>query len=996
MQESKNQNQKNKYDVETFLKAVNLLFHSNDKNMRVQANKYLLDFETKVESWDVSFEVIAKDNIPEEGYYNALNILKRKIKYDFGNFSEKPGYIEKLLSFLGTNIDRFKKSKHYILKNYCECVGKAFLFTGDKFNNILKEFSMKLFNGNNSDIESVISLLLIFYYICETSNDASMVIDEKSRQKIRNNIKDITNDVFQYIIFMINKLNTLNDNNLKQFISNIILDTLNEYLYIDLDENILLKFNNEFLPIINFIFDINEENLEKHSDCICNLLNFPLYLDKMKPLSQIIFPKILQFKDIFYKSIESLDEEQISFYIDVFTSMIENNYDDILKEKRYDFFQIIVDLTRKCPPNKITSIAEFFNDFNNYLNVNDYKIDFILGEFRNIFINLMINLISLTRYENDVFAKLNVSHTNSLNNDDDYNNIKDYREIVKDIIEDFVYYYNYTFLFDDILFPEFKTIINKIKENQKEIANWSKMENLLYIFSCIIKDIDIKDKSINKVIILLYTIFDIPKEFIQITRTATEIIDKCPKEIISKEKDLVLNCLKYLVNGLDNKLILKYCSISAKELLIKNKEIMSEIRNDLLSLYENKLSKKLLESSKYLYIVEGIITVVTYSNGNNTNNYNIIKNTIISLMKVWILNYKAAKSLLEQNNGLSPEQNENLNHILIILKGISKAAFEGLNDENKKIMYEILSEIWPCIIFILDKMSTDKDIAENTIQLIKAYMRGLKDDFIKFIPDYVKCIINGYNLSPISSYLYAYEILVTVFPWPKDDQIKSLLCKTFNELCTKTLNGYIKKEFDLNIFVQIGEDFFGLLYRIMNLSPFILSELFDNLIDSSLKYIGTQQIQIAKNIMVFLRFVIKFKYLKSYKNLAEKNIEEAEQYAIKIQKKIENFSSYLCKIILDIYMEASVEQIRECITELFTEFIEYQKPLVLNGMKIHLVDFPNDILTNKEKNEFIDLIDKFSLQNNKDELISFIFEVLVNRCINKQVRNRGENINKIN
>ena len=104
MKENQNQNQKNKYDLETFLKAVNLLFHSNDKDMRIQANKYLLDFETKIESWDVSFEVIAKDNIPEEGYYNALNILKRKIKYDFGNFAEKPEYIQKLLSFLGTNI----------------------------------------------------------------------------------------------------------------------------------------------------------------------------------------------------------------------------------------------------------------------------------------------------------------------------------------------------------------------------------------------------------------------------------------------------------------------------------------------------------------------------------------------------------------------------------------------------------------------------------------------------------------------------------------------------------------------------------------------------------------------------------------------------------------------------------------------------------------------------------------------------------------------------
>ena len=997
MKESQNQQQKNKYDVETFLKAVNLLFHSNDKDMRIQANKYLLDFETKMESWDVAFEVITKNNIPEEGYYNALNILKRKIKYDFDNFSEKPENIEKLLSLLGTNIDRFKKSKHYILKNYCECVGESFLFTGDKFNNILKQFILKLFNGNNSDIESVISLLLIFYYICETSSDSSMVIDKKSREKIKTNIRDITNDVFQYIIFMINKLNTLNDNNLKQFISNIILDTLNEYLYIDLDENIILKFNNEFLPIINFIFEINEENLEKHSGCICNLLNFPLHQESMKPLSQIIFPKILQFKEIFYKTIESLDDEQISFYIDVFTSVIENNYDEILNEKRYDFFQIILDLTRKCPPNKIICIAEFFHDFNNYLNVNDYKVDYILGEFKTIFINLMINFMNLTKYENDVFAKLNVSHTNSLNNDDDYNNIKDYRDVIKDIIEDFIYYYNYTFLFDDILFPEFKKLINKIKENQKEISNWSKLENLLYIFSCFIKNVDIKDNSIDNIIILLYTIFDIPKDFIQITRTVSEIVDNCPNEIISKDKDLILKCLKYLVNGLDNKLIVKYCSLSAKELLVKNKEIMSELRKDLLSLYENKLSNKLLESKKYLYIVEGITSVVTYSSDNNNSNYNAIKNTIISMMKIWILYYQQAKALIEKNNGLSPEDKVNLYHIIIILKGISKAAFEGLNDENTKIMHEILVEIWPCIIYILNKLSTDKDIAENTIQLIKVYMRGLKENFIKFIPDYVKCLINGYNLSPISSYLYAYEVLVTVFPWPKEEEIKLILCNTFNELCKKTLNGYIKKEFDLYILVQIGEDFFGLLYRIMNLSPFIFfkSELFDSLIDSSLKYINTPQIQIAKNIMVFLKYVIKFQNLKSFQNLAEKNMEEAEKYAVIIQKKIENFSSFLCKKILDIYMEASVEQIRESITELFTEFIEYQKPLVLNGMKIHLYNFPNDILTNKEKNDFINLIETFSLQNNKENLISFIFGILINRCINKQVRNRGENINNI-
>ena len=187
------------YGIEAYLNAVNLLFHSNDKDLKVKANKFLVDFETKVESWDVAFQVLLKDNLSEEAYYNALNILKRKIKYDFGNFSENPEYIEKLLSFLETNIDKFKNFKHYILINYCDCVGKAFLFAGDTFKSMLQKFTMKLYNQKD-DINNLISLLLIFNFICETCYDKSIVIDEKSRKNIKDNLKDISGDVFQFII----------------------------------------------------------------------------------------------------------------------------------------------------------------------------------------------------------------------------------------------------------------------------------------------------------------------------------------------------------------------------------------------------------------------------------------------------------------------------------------------------------------------------------------------------------------------------------------------------------------------------------------------------------------------------------------------------------------------------------------------------------------------------------------------------------------------------
>ena len=112
--------------INAFLEAVNYLFHSNDKDLKVKANKFLIDFEKSSESWDISYQVLLKDNLPDEAYYNALNILKNKIKYDFGIYSENPEYIEKLLTFFLDNIDKFKKMKNFILINYCDCIGKAF------------------------------------------------------------------------------------------------------------------------------------------------------------------------------------------------------------------------------------------------------------------------------------------------------------------------------------------------------------------------------------------------------------------------------------------------------------------------------------------------------------------------------------------------------------------------------------------------------------------------------------------------------------------------------------------------------------------------------------------------------------------------------------------------------------------------------------------------------------------------------------------------------
>ena len=977
--------------VNAFLNSVQLLFHSNNKDQKKRANKFLIDLEKNADSWDVAYHVLLKDDLPEEAYFNALQILKNKIKFDFGNYTENPEYIEKLLLFFLSNIDKFKNSPHYLLINYCDCIGKAFLFTGGKFQVILQNFTKKLSDKKN-DINCLICLLLIFNFISEASYDTKIVIDKKNREICQKNIINISDDVFQFLIFMINKLNEMqnNDNKLKKFITNQILETFINYISIKFDEKVMLKFNSDYLPIINFIFQINEENLEKHSECICYILQLPLHSDKMRNLAQIIFTKILNFKDIFYKSIESLDTEQTSFYIDVFTSMVENNLDQIFKEKRFDLIQIIVDLTKKSSPIKIDIIIEFFENLNEYIYNQNYTLENVMSIFKNMFIQLIHNIIFLTKFDDEIFVKLNQSKPKALKNDDDYTYAMDFRNSVKEFLEDFVSNYGFNFVFEEILYPEFTKIISNINQNKENMKLWCKLENILYIFSCICKEINVNDNSFNNVITLFYTIFEIPKELSQIIRTIADIIDNC-SEILSKDKNLLKKGFELLVNGLENKLTLKYCSISAKSLLHNNIEIMAEFKMTLLKLYNDNLKDKILLNEHYLDIIEGLTEVVTYSkkDENNSNDYDIIKKCVIEIMRPWVVYLKEAKQLVEKNNNISDKDNKNLNILLVILKFTSKSAFDGLSEKNKNIMNEIFNEIWPLIVFILNKMSTKSETVENVIQLIKIYMRGLNNNFVRFIPEYVESIINGYKLMPISSYLYAYEILVTTFSRVDDEKLRTILNNTFNSICQITLNGYIKNEFDSNILVEIGYDFFGMLYRVMSKSPFILldSQLFGDVINSALNYFNTNQIENIKNILIFFQEILSYENSSTFRDMFKNNKILFEKYKNIIQKQIENFSLPLCEKILKSYEDVPTEGVIENLTELFKDFIFYQKSLAIKCMNLNLKFISNDILTNKEKEEFINLIDKY--ETREKEFDKFI-DNFINRCISKQIRDKGK------
>jgi hypothetical protein len=305
-------------------------------------------------------------------------------------------------------------------------------------------------------------------------------------------------------------------------------------------------------------------------------------------------------------------------------------------------------------------------------------------------------------------------------------------------------------------------------------------------------------------------------------------------------------------------------------------------------------------------------------------------------------------------------------------------------------MFEVFRELWPDVLFIFNKNLKDSDIVENIIQLSKIYIKGLNNNFIQFIPNYLECIINGYKLKPISSYLYGYETLITIDQFGVSEQIKPLLNNSFNQLCQITLHGYIKNLKDEDDFIDIISDFYGLLYRILKHNPTILldSELFEEIIKSVFDNYNIKEIEISKNIISFLSKIISYENLPFFLDIKKSDISKYQKYKNIIQKKIENFGLLLCEKILKTFLDVPAESILEYNIDLLKDYVTYQNDLVINGMKYYMNFITNDILTNKEKEEFIFLIQNF--QDKEKEFDDFINN-FINRCESKQIRDRGRN-----
>ena len=75
------------------------------------------------------------------------------------------------------------------------------------------------------------------------------------------------------------------------------MECFKNWIELGLNSCTYYKLQSDLIAVINFIFLIDNDNIETYSECICLLLRLPLMNDQMGGLGMIILNKVISFKD---------------------------------------------------------------------------------------------------------------------------------------------------------------------------------------------------------------------------------------------------------------------------------------------------------------------------------------------------------------------------------------------------------------------------------------------------------------------------------------------------------------------------------------------------------------------------------------------------------------------------------------------------------------------------------------------------------------------------
>jgi hypothetical protein len=137
----------------------------------------------------------------------------------------------------------------------------------------------------------------------------------------------------------------------------------------------------------------------------------------------------------------------------------------------------------------IDMVCEFWYNFNITLYNIQIPYEKLIEKYGQQFTEIIHAFLKFVKFEENIFAQLNVSKTNAIKNNESYKNTVTYRKSIKDFFRDMVNLLGFNYFYNKILFPALTSTISQIRTNINNTTAWANLEALLFCFESICRSI---------------------------------------------------------------------------------------------------------------------------------------------------------------------------------------------------------------------------------------------------------------------------------------------------------------------------------------------------------------------------------------------------------------------------------------------------------------------------------------------------------------------------
>lgn len=192
---------------------------------------------------------------------------------------------------------------------------------------------------------------------------------------------------------------------------------------------------------------------------------------------------------------------------------------------------------------------------------------------------------------------------------------------------------------------------------------------------------------------------------------------------------------------------------------------------------------------------------------------------------------------------------------------------------------QVYADLWPTLNSLLSQFAAkDSQIPEKVVKLTKHAWRCTRDCFpLEFLAALLEEFFCLYSALPVSSFVYAVEVIVTVFyPYPAYEK---LVCDAFARVCHLTF-AHLQHLHSLQDSPELGEDFFGLLARYCRYAPTIIVSYAcsdPRVVQLTLAAIGVEHKDVAKSLYCWVEALCKLLWKSVQDCTSAKALPQAER-----------------------------------------------------------------------------------------------------------------------